>query len=113
MNLSLERFSFGRSLTIASLGALAAGVTAGTLLPVPDSGALRNLTSLIEALGAIWVRSFQMVILPLVVSLLVVAILGSRERVGVARMGGTALAFFIGFACRATSHDDASGAPPA
>ena len=95
MNLSLERFSFGRSLTIASLGALAAGVIAGMLLPSTDDGAVGSLTSLVEALGAIWVRCFQMVILPLVVSLLVVAILGSRARLGVARMGGTALAIFV------------------
>ena len=95
MNLSLERFSFGRSLTIATLAALAAGVIAGTLMPAGDQGAVGNLFALIQALGALWVRCLQMIILPLVVSLLVVAILGSRERVGVARMGGAAVGIFL------------------
>ncbi|HET6618284.1 MAG TPA: cation:dicarboxylase symporter family transporter [Gemmatimonadota bacterium] len=95
MNLSLERFSFGRSLTIATLAALAAGVIAGTLTPAGDQGAVGDLSALIQALGALWVRCLRMIILPLVVSLLVVAILGSRERVGVARMGGAAVGIYV------------------
>lgn len=95
MNLSLERFSFGRSLTIATLVALAAGVIAGTFVPAADHGTLRALASLVEALGAAWVRCLRMTVLPLVVSLLVVAILGSRERADVARMGGAAVGIFL------------------
>ena len=95
MNFDLKHFSFGRSLTIATLAALAAGVIAGSLLPAADTGAVRSFTSLVEVLGAIWVRCFQMVVLPLVVSILGVSILGSREHVGVARMGGRALAIFV------------------
>lgn len=95
MKLSLERFSFGRSLTIATLAALAGGVIAGTLMSGGDQGAVGNLTAVIQALGTGWVRCLRMTILPLVVSLLVVAILGSRERVGVARMGGAAVGIFV------------------
>ena len=40
-------------------------------------------------------RSLRMVILPLVVSLLVVAIVGSHEQFGVARMGGAAVGIFL------------------
>lgn len=95
MNFSLERFSFGRWLTTATLVALAAGVIAGTFGPAADDGPLRVFAAIVEALGALWVRGLRMTVLPLVVSLLVVAILGSRERVGVARMGGAAVGIFF------------------
>ena len=95
MNLSIERLSFGRSLTIASLLALAAGIAVGTFVPVEDHAALRTLGALVEMLGKAWVRCLRMIILPLVVSLLVVAILGSRESIRVARTGGAAVAIFF------------------
>jgi Na+/H+-dicarboxylate symporter len=95
LNFSLERFAFGRSLTIATLVALAAGVLAGTFAPATDEGPLRVLASVVEMLGAAWVRALRMTVLPLVVSLLVVAILGSRERAGVARMGGAAVGIYL------------------
>lgn len=94
MNLSLERFSFGRSLTIATLVALAAGVLVGTLAPA-DSGAFGVFSGTVEALGVAWVRGLRMIVLPLVVSLLVLAVLGTRERAGVARMGGAAVGIFF------------------
>jgi Na+/H+-dicarboxylate symporter len=95
LNLSLERFSFGRALTISTLIALAAGIAAGTLAPADGTPALRTVISVVEALGALWVRGLRMVILPLVISLLVVAIVGSHERFGVARMGGAAVGIFL------------------
>lgn len=95
MNLSLERFSFGRSLTIGTLLALAAGVLAGTLVPASDQGLLPALAEVLQALGAAWVRALRMTILPVVVSLLIVAVLGSRDHVGVRRMGGVAVGTFV------------------
>jgi Na+/H+-dicarboxylate symporter len=94
LNFSLERFSFGRTLTIATLVALMAGVLAGTLAPAPD-GTLRVLAAAVEAMGAAWVRALRMIVLPLVISLLVVAVIGSRERTEVARMGGAAVGIFF------------------
>jgi Na+/H+-dicarboxylate symporter len=95
LNFSLERFSFGRALTIATLVALVAGVLAGTLAPETPGGTLRVLAGVVEAIGAAWVRALRMIVLPLVVSLLVVAVLGSRKRAEVARMGGAAVGVFF------------------
>jgi proton glutamate symport protein len=95
LNLSIERLSFGRSLTIASLLALAAGIAVGTFVPIEDHAALQTLGALVEMLGKAWVRCLRMIILPLVVSLLVVAILGSRESLRVARAGGAAVGIFF------------------
>ena len=95
MNLSHERFSFGRSLTIGTLLALAAGVVAGTLAPPADQGLLPALSRVVETLGAAWVRALRMTVMPVVVALLVVAILGSRDHKGVARMGSAAVGIFF------------------
>lgn len=95
MNFSLERFSFGRSLTIATLVALAAGVLAGSWAPGAPEGVVGVVVRAIEAIGAAWVRGLRMIVLPLVVSLLVVAVIGSRERADVARMGGAAVGIFF------------------
>lgn len=95
MNLSLERFSFGRTLTIATLVALVTGVIAGTLMPESGGGILDFGAVAIEAAGAAWVRALRMIVLPLVVSLLVVAAIGSRERAQVARLGGAAVGVFF------------------
>jgi len=95
LNLSLERFSFGRSLTIATLVALAAGVIAGTVAPATDDGVFGVFVKVVGALGAAWVRGLRMIVLPLVVSLLVIAVLGSRERAGVAQLGGAAVGIFF------------------
>ncbi|MGH7566700.1 MAG: dicarboxylate/amino acid:cation symporter [Gemmatimonadota bacterium] len=95
MNISLERFSFGRWLTIATLVALAAGVIAGSLMPEAPGGPLGFVVGVVEALGAAWVRALRMIVLPLVVSLLVLAVLGSRERAEVARMGGAAVGIYF------------------
>jgi proton glutamate symport protein len=95
LNVSLERFAFGRWLTVATLVALAGGLTLGTLAPNASSGPLGPLVDAIEALGAAWVRALRMIVLPLVFSLLVLAVLGIRERGGVARMGGAAIGVFF------------------
>ncbi|HYO47875.1 MAG TPA: cation:dicarboxylase symporter family transporter [Gemmatimonadota bacterium] len=95
LNLSFERFSLGRSLTVACLVAIVAGVIAGLLAPDSPGRALEFLVSVLEGIGAAWVRALRMVVLPLVVSLLVMAVLGTRERAELARMGGTAVGIFF------------------
>lgn len=95
MNISTERLRFGRSLTIASLLALGLGIAVGTLLPAQGHPALQAAESVIAMIGAAWVRCLRMIILPLVVSLLVVAIVDSGERAGIARLGGKAVTIFL------------------
>jgi Na+/H+-dicarboxylate symporter len=95
LNVSLDRFSFGRALTIATLVALVLGCLAGTLAPDAPGGTLRVAAQVLEALGTAWIRALRMIVLPLVVSLLVVAVIGSRERTEVARMGSAAVGVFF------------------
>lgn len=85
----------GRTLTMACLAALVSGVVAGLLAPVPPGPTLGVAVSVLEAVGEAWVRALRMVVLPLVVSLLVLAILGTQERAGLARMGAAAVTIFF------------------
>ena len=111
MQLSLERFSFGRSLTIATLLALGVGVLAGTLVPETGGGGLPIVERVVQTVGSAWVRGLRMTILPLVVSLLVVAVLGSRERVGVGRMGGAAVGIYFSIYVALANRATAAAAP--
>ena len=95
LDLSFERFALGRSLTISCAVALLAGVIAGLLTPDSPGRALGFFVAVLQALGAVWVRALRMVVLPLVVSLLILAVLGTRERVQLARMGGAAVGIFF------------------
>ena len=95
MDLSLERFRFGRTLTIATLAALAAGVVVGTVVPGTPEGPLRWASRTLEAVGVAWVRGLRMTVLPLVAGLVVVAVLETSGRAGLARMGGAAAGIFI------------------
>lgn len=85
----------GRALTMACLAALVSGVVAGLLAPDSPGPALGAAISVLEAVGEAWVRALRMVVLPLVVSLLILAVLGTRERAGLARMGAAAVALFF------------------
>jgi proton glutamate symport protein len=91
----LDRFSVGRGLMIATLLALAGGVAAGIALPSDPSGAGGTALAGIGALGAAWVRALRMVVLPLVVSLLVLAVLGRGGEAGMARLGGSAIGVYV------------------
>lgn len=94
MDLSLERFRFGRTLTLTTLVALAAGIALGTVLPPASDGGGWALVA-VEAVGAAWVRALRMTVVPLVAGLLVVAVLAAPDRAGLAKLGGAAGAIFF------------------
>jgi proton glutamate symport protein len=95
VDLSLERFSFGRWLTIATLAGLAAGVVAGTLVPAEPGGILGQGSTVLEAVGAAWVRGLRMTVIPLVAGLIVVAVLDLPDGGGLAKLGGAAVGIFF------------------
>ncbi len=70
------------SLTSRVLTGLVAGLVGGILLVLLAPPAWRDLAMWIEPIGTLWTRGLQMTVLPLVVSLLFVAVMGGGSGIG-------------------------------
>ncbi|HJU68312.1 MAG TPA: dicarboxylate/amino acid:cation symporter [Gemmatimonadaceae bacterium] len=75
--------------------ALIAGLLAGAAIAAVDTGPLRTVASIIEPIGSLWVRALQMVLIPLVLSLLVTGIVTTVDTGATGRLGATALGVFL------------------
>ena len=83
------------SLTARVLAALLAGLVAGVVIAWSKSPALLSVVSAVEPIGALWVNAIRMTVVPLVVSLLFTGIASSSGH-NIGRMGGRAVAWFVG-----------------
>jgi len=83
--------------TVGSLAGLALAFGLGGAAHATGTGWLLDAAGLVEPLGQVWVRAFQMIVLPLVLSYMVVAIAGERDGGRTGRMGGIAFALFAAF----------------
>ncbi|MBA2292741.1 MAG: cation:dicarboxylase symporter family transporter [Gemmatimonadales bacterium] len=70
------------SLTSRVLAGLVAGLIGGIALVVLAPPAWRDIAMWIEPIGTLWTRGLQMTVLPLVVSLLFVAVIGGGNGIG-------------------------------
>ncbi|MDX1579035.1 MAG: cation:dicarboxylase symporter family transporter, partial [Gemmatimonadota bacterium] len=97
------------SLSVRVLIGLGLGLAGGIAISAIGIGAA--LPGLVEPVGTLWVNAIRMTVIPLIVSLLVVAIAGGRESRLVATLGARTLGLFlvmIGAVCLLT----AIAAPP-
>jgi proton glutamate symport protein len=83
------------SLTIRVLVGLFAGLVVGVLLAPAESGAAATVVAWVEPVGALWVNAIRMTVIPLLVSLLLAGIVASGRQ-ATARIGGGAVAWFVG-----------------
>ena len=79
----------------ATIG-LVLGLAVGLAIAPASSPALTSFVSALEAIGSIWVNAIRMTVIPLVVSLLIATIARERDLGEVGRMGGRAIAIFVG-----------------
>jgi Na+/H+-dicarboxylate symporter len=84
-----------KRVTWIALSALAAGLLVGAALASSDFAYLEQLVDVLEPIGALWVNAVRMTVVPLVVSLLVVAVASSDTLRSMGWLGGTALLFFV------------------
>ena len=81
---------------------LIAGLIAGAVLPAVSPDASQVTVQILEPVGILWVNAIRMTVLPMVVSLLVVSIGGSREAKTIGTLGRNAflvcLAMLLGAA---------------
>lgn len=91
-----------RSLAARVLVGLVLGVAAGIGLSGSDASWARAVVAWVEPVGALWVNAIRMTVIPLIVSLLVGGIAASGAGTA-ARVGGRAMAWFLGLvACTTT-----------
>jgi proton glutamate symport protein len=85
-----------RRVTWIALVALVAGLLAGaTLASASPAGTLDRVVGILEPIGTLWVNAVRMTIVPLVVSMLIVAVASSESLRAMGRLGGSALLFFL------------------
>ena len=84
-----------RRVTWIALSALAAGLLLGALLASAGFSYLEQLIDVLEPIGAIWVNAVRMTVVPLVVSMLIVAVASSDTLRSMGRLGGAAFLFFL------------------
>ncbi len=83
------------SSTSRVLLALVAGLLAGAAIAALDSPEARSVAAVIEPIGTLWVRALQMVLIPLVLSLLVTGIVATVDTGATGRLGAAALGVFL------------------
>jgi Na+/H+-dicarboxylate symporter len=83
------------SLTTSVLLGLVLGLAIGIVMAPAETGWTSAFVSWVEPVGALWVNAIRMTVIPLLVSLLLAGITSSGAGT-VARVGGRALAWFIG-----------------
>jgi Na+/H+-dicarboxylate symporter len=82
-----------RRITWYALGALLVGLIAGAA--IGSTGGAERVVRVLEPIGTLWVNAVRMTIIPLVFSMLVVAVASSDSLRSMGRLGGAALGFFF------------------
>lgn len=80
---------------------LVAGLAAGVAVAALDTPALHAGVAIVEPIGALWLNAIRMTVVPLVVSLLIVAVASRSGATTVRNVGGGAIALFGLFAAAA------------
>lgn len=82
--------------TLAVLTALILGLAAGAGAAASGSSTLLGIAHGIEPIGTLWTNAIRMTVIPLVVALVVTGVAGLSDVKRVGRLGGRALATFVG-----------------
>jgi proton glutamate symport protein len=84
-----------RRITSYALVSLAVGLLLGAALAAAEMPGLERLLAVLNPIGTMWVNAVRMTIIPLVFSMLVVAVASSENLRSMGRMGGAAVVFFL------------------
>ena len=84
-----------RRFTWYALASLVAGLLIGAALAAAQPDATERVVRVLEPIGTLWVNAVRMTIIPLVFSMLVVAVASSDSLRSMGRMGGAAVGFFL------------------
>jgi len=90
--------AFSRNLTLFSLAGLGAGLLLGAIGHGSSFPVFGIISSFVNPVGALWVTALQAVVLPLVITHMLAAVVGSHGQgnESMARMGGSSVLLFVG-----------------
>ncbi len=86
-------------LLVGSLGAMLVGLTAGVVAQQGDFKFLFSLSSFLEPIGALWINSLRMLVLPLLISYIIMAVASFSEVKSTFRVGGGAIFAHLIYLC--------------
>jgi proton glutamate symport protein len=84
-----------RRITWFALGALVVGLLVGAWMAKEQVAGLERIIRILEPIGTIWINAVRMTIMPLVVSMLIVAVASSDSLRSMGRLGSVAMTFFF------------------
>lgn len=85
------------SSTVRVLVSLVVGLIGGILVSMVDNAILDAIPAIVEPVGTLWVNAIRMTVVPLIVSLLIVAIAGGQQESLIAALGAKTLGIFVAF----------------
>lgn len=85
------------SSTARVLVSLVVGLIGGILVSMVDNAILDAIPAIVEPVGTLWVNAIRMTVVPLIVSLLIVAIAGGQQESLIAALGAKTLGIFVAF----------------
>ena len=83
------------SRTTRILVGLVLGLISGIFISAFGGGFLTNVPAIVEPIGTLWVNAIRMTVVPLVTSLLIIAIASERKSGVVATLGGKTIGLFV------------------
>ena len=83
------------SSTARVLIGLVGGLIGGIVLSILDSAVLDGMPAIAEPVGTLWVNAIRMTVVPLIVSLLIIAIAGGQQDGLIATLGAKTLGLFV------------------
>ncbi len=86
-------------ITVGSLAALGAGLVLGLVAHSTGNSQLRNLTLALQPLATIWLAALQLIVFPLIISVLLVSIASTDASEKPGRMGGLTLVCYFSILC--------------
>jgi Na+/H+-dicarboxylate symporter len=105
----LKRKSNSTWITIGSLVALFAGVGAGLAVHRTGNAHLQSFLISLRPIATIWLAALQIVVFPLIVSVLIVSIASSEDAEKPGRMGALTLGCFVSILCVGAAFGLAAG----
>jgi Na+/H+-dicarboxylate symporter len=94
-----KRNSWSKWITIGSLAGLGAGLVLGVMVHRTGNSHLQALVFSLEPVATIWLSALQLIVFPLIISVLLVSITSSESSERPGRMGALTLACFVSLLC--------------